>query len=150
MVTTHTNSGTVPGTRTRFDAGDLEIEVEWLQRDVSGGDERRTFRKWVATKADAQTGAVADPGPAAGKVYTFNSTQLRAIEGKTGIEMQLQLPVGGVPLQQARPARAVVQATMKKIRNIICRKQQQYATPPAQLWEITAASERLILDICCR
>ena len=74
VVTTHTNSGTVPGTHTRFDAGDLEIEVEWLQRDVSGGDERRTFRKWVATKADVQTGAVADPGPVAGETYTFNST----------------------------------------------------------------------------
>jgi hypothetical protein len=23
----------------------IEIDVEWLQRDVSGGDERRTFRK---------------------------------------------------------------------------------------------------------
>ena len=32
--------------RTRYDAGDVEIEVEWFQRDVSGGDERRIFRSW--------------------------------------------------------------------------------------------------------
>ena len=127
-----------------YGKGDAEVEVEWFQRDMSGGDERRIFRRWAA---DAETG---DAGPVEGEVYTFNSTQLRAIEGKTGIEMQLQLPVGGVPLKQVQPARAVAQAAMKKIRNIVCRKQQQHATPPAQLWEIPAASERLILDICCR
>lgn len=44
VVKTHTSSGTVPGTRVRYDAGDLEIEIEWLQRDVSGDDERRTFQ----------------------------------------------------------------------------------------------------------
>ena len=32
--------------RTRYDAGDVQIEVEWFQRDVSGGDERRIFRSW--------------------------------------------------------------------------------------------------------
>ena len=26
-----------------LDPGDLEIAVEWFQRDVSGGDERRIF-----------------------------------------------------------------------------------------------------------
>ena len=29
--------------RTWYDAGDIEITVEWFQRDVSGGDERRIF-----------------------------------------------------------------------------------------------------------
>ena len=48
MVKTHTESGNVPGTRVRYDKGDLEIEVKWLTRDVSGGDERRVFRNWVA------------------------------------------------------------------------------------------------------
>ena len=80
-VKTHTESGSVPGTggRLRFDPGDLEIEVEWLQRDVSGGDERRTFCKWEATTANAAAGVVADPGPVAGQTYTFNSTELRAV-----------------------------------------------------------------------
>ena len=76
---------------------------------------------------------------------TFNSTQLRAIN----IEMLLP-PVGGVPLQNVRPARAMAQAAMKKIRSIVCGKQAQCATPPAQLWEISAGSERLILGACCR
>ena len=31
-----------------LDPGDLEIAVEWFQRDVSGGDERRIFRAWAA------------------------------------------------------------------------------------------------------
>ena len=31
VVTRHKESGTVPGTRTRFDPGDLEIEVEWCK-----------------------------------------------------------------------------------------------------------------------
>ena len=52
VVDRHTLSGTVPGTRTHYDAGDLEVEVEWMQRDVSGGDERRTFRAWVARAAE--------------------------------------------------------------------------------------------------
>ena len=81
-----------------------------------------------------------------GEAYTFNSTQLRAIN----IEMQLLPPVGGVPLQSVRPARAMAQAAMKKIRSIVCGKQAQCATPPAQLWEISAGSEQVILGACCR
>ena len=46
---------------------------------MSGGDERRTFRKWEATTANAETGALADPGPVSGETYTFNSTELRAV-----------------------------------------------------------------------
>ena len=64
-----------------------------------------------------------------GEVYTFNSTQLRAIN----IEMQLLPPVGGVPLRQVRPSRAKAQAAMAKVRSILYRKQQQCSTPPAQL-----------------
>ena len=116
------------------------MEVEWFERDVSGGDERRIFRRWAA---GAET---SDAGPVEGQAYTFNSTQLRAIN----IEMQLQQPVGGVPLREVRPARGTAQVAMKKIRNILYQKQQQCATPPAQLWEISAGSERLILDCCCR
>ena len=59
---THTASGTVLGTRVRYDKGDLEIEIEpWLQRDVSGGDERRTFRTWAATPGDEEAGLAAEP-----------------------------------------------------------------------------------------
>ena len=91
----HTSGGTVPGTRTRYDAGDFEIEVDpWLQRDVSGGDERRTFRTWHATPADVEVGIVADAGPVVGVVYTFNSTELRAV----GLELEPVAPVGGAPL----------------------------------------------------
>ena len=40
--------GSVAGTggRVRYDPGDMEIEVEWFDRDVSGGDERRIFKAW--------------------------------------------------------------------------------------------------------
>ena len=76
---THFASGVVPGTRTRYDAGDIEVEVEWMQRDVSGGDERRTFRGWEATPTNTEAGPSADAGPIAGKSYTFNSTELRAV-----------------------------------------------------------------------
>ena len=31
------------GGRVRYDVGDMEIEVQWYQRDISGGDERRIF-----------------------------------------------------------------------------------------------------------
>ena len=58
-------------------------QVEWFQRDVSGGEERRVFKSWAA---DGEAG---DVGPAAGEVYTFNSTELRMIN----VEMQLVPPV---------------------------------------------------------
>ena len=77
---THTVAGHVPNhPRVRYDKGDLEIQIEpWLQRDVSGGDERRTFRTWERTSADEEAGIAADPGPVTGTVYTINSTELRA------------------------------------------------------------------------
>ena len=63
VVKTHTESGYLPGGRLRYDRGDLEIEVEpWLTRDVSGGDERRVFRSWVATSAGEAAGQTADAG----------------------------------------------------------------------------------------
>ena len=79
----------------RYNKGDLEIEIEpWLTRDVSGGDERRVFRNWAATSADEPAGQAADPGPVAGRVYTVNSTELRAVD----ITLQPVGLVGGVPL----------------------------------------------------
>jgi hypothetical protein len=46
IVKTHTVSGTVQGAgRARYGRGDLEIEVEWLDR-TSDDSERRTFELW--------------------------------------------------------------------------------------------------------
>ena len=44
--------------RVRYDAGDAEVEVEWFQRDISGGEERRIFKSWAADK-EAEENAVA-------------------------------------------------------------------------------------------
>ena len=148
VVTTHTDSGTVPGTRTRFDAGDLEIEVEWLQRDASGGDERRTFRKWEATKADPTTGAVADPGPMAGKIYTFNSTELRAVS----LVLEPVGPVGGAPLgvvaRVRRAAAAAGDAARRRLPGVAQAVHQQLAPAPRELSVISSADENLILGNC--
>ena len=80
----------------RYDVGDMEIEIEWFQRDISGGDERCIFRAWRRI-VDAD-GKVVDPGPVEGKKYTFNSTELCMIN----VEMQLVPPVGGVVLDVVR------------------------------------------------
>ena len=45
MVKVHTTAGSHG--RVRYDAGDLEVAVEWFMRDVSGGDERRIFKAWT-------------------------------------------------------------------------------------------------------
>jgi len=66
------------------------------------------------------------------------------------VEMVLVPPVGGVPLADVRPARSAAQRARGLIRGIVNRVQQVAALPPEQLWEITAGSERLILDWCCR
>ena len=86
----------MPGdSRLRFTKDDFVIQIEpWLQRDVSGGDERRTFRTWERTSADEEAGLAADPGPVAGQVYTVNSTELRAV----GLTLEPVAPVGGAPL----------------------------------------------------
>jgi len=136
---------TAPGSqgRMRFDAGDLEIEVEWFHRDISGGDERRVFKRWAA---DVEAG---DEGPQEGTSYTFNSTELRALD----LKMQPVPPVGGVPLevvrQEARPQRAAAQVAMQLVRNIVFSAHQQRAAPPEQLWEIPAGEENAILLHCC-
>lgn len=149
VVKTHDESGTVPGSRTRFDAGDLEIEVDpWLQRDVSGGDERRTFRTWAATATHA--GVAADPGPVAGETYTFNSTELRAV----GLELEPVAPVGGAPLGVvARVRRAAATAGDAARRRIhvpgVAQAVHNVVAPaPQALWTISAADENVILGNC--
>ena len=119
--------------RVRYDAGDLEIEVDWYCRDISGGDERRVFKNWEGV---------------CGKSYSFNSTELRAIN----LEMQPLPPVGGVPLEVVRrqPSRAAAGRAMGHIRGILRCVRQEHADPPEQLWELSAASEGRVLLCCCR
>ena len=129
--------------RTRYGPGDMQIAVEWFNRDISGGDERRIFRRWAR---DESTG---DPGPEESTKYTFNSTQLRMLD----VKMQLVLPLGGVPLevvrQEARPVRAAAQAAVQHVRNILFSAHRQRTQPPEQLWEIPPSEESVILLHCC-
>jgi len=118
--------------RVRYDVGDLEIAVEWFQRDVSGGDERRIFKQWTSpTEPD--------------KTFTFNSTELRAID----VRMQLVPPLGGVPLDVVRrpPARGAANQARTNWRavGIVRRVHEERATPPEQLWEVPAGEEIAIL-----
>jgi hypothetical protein len=147
VVKTHEAAGTVAGTRLRYDKGDLEIEIEpWLTRDVSGGDERRVFRKWMAT--DAEAGGVADPGPEAGRVYTVNSTELRAVD----IALQPVGVVGGAPLgvvaRERRHAAVACDARRRSLPGVAQLVHQVIAALPRELWEISAADENLILSNC--
>ena len=129
--------------RTRYGPGDMEIEVQWFHRDISGGDERRIFRRWVA---DEEAG---DQGPEEGTKYTFNSVELRAID----VKMQPVLPLGGVPLetvaQEVRPQRSAAAAAVEHIRNILFTAHRHRAQPAEQLWEIPAGEESAILLHCC-
>lgn len=108
VVKVYTEPGSVAGTagRARYDAGDCEIAVQWFQRDVSGGSERRTFKVWAA---DEEAG---DAGPVDGETYTFNSTELRLINtpsasaGAIQLEMRPLPPVGGAPLNIVQRASA--------------------------------------------
>lgn len=151
LVKTHAAEGTVPGTRLRYDAGDLEIQIEpWLQRDVSGGDQRRTFRTWAATAADEEAELpAADPGPVAGKVYTVNSTELRAIN----LKLEPVAPPGGAPLgvvARVRRAAAVACDASRRTLPGVARAVHQavQAPPPSELWTISAADENNILSHC--
>ena len=140
--------------RVRYDKGYCEIEVEWCQRDESGGDERRIFKVWTADpKAN-------DPGPQPWVTYSFNSTELRLIsnpEAATGAAIQLEMqplpPVGGVPLDVAqlgatRSSARVANQVRPNYRNVVCAKTTVHADPPKQMWEISSGSERAVLDNC--
>ena len=124
-------AGAVPGThgRVRYDVGDMEMEVEWFQRDISGGDERRIFTSWKRI-VDAD-GKVVDEGPVAGHKYTFNSSELRMIN----VEMQLVPPVGGVALDVVRRGtpRAAGLVARQNWQGVARRVQTQRADPPEQL-----------------
>ena len=145
-------AGSVEGTggRVRYDAGDCEIAIEWFQRDVSGGDERRTFKAWVADTATD------DAGPLTGHTYTFNSTELRLISTPStsagaamALEMRALPPVGGVPLHTvARSCARLASQPRPNYRNVVYQVHETRADPVEQMWEITTGSERVILDNC--
>ena len=115
---------------------------------MSGGDERRTFRKWEATKADPTTGAVANLGPVAGKVYTFNSTELRAV----GLTLEPVGPVGGAPLgvvaRVRRAAAAAGDAARRRLPGVAQAVHPQLAPAPRELSVISPADENVILANC--
>eukprot|EP00327_Prymnesium_parvum_P000927 CAMPEP_0182838076 /NCGR_PEP_ID=MMETSP0006_2-20121128/23096_1 /TAXON_ID=97485 /ORGANISM="Prymnesium parvum, Strain Texoma1" /LENGTH=208 /DNA_ID=CAMNT_0024967047 /DNA_START=353 /DNA_END=979 /DNA_ORIENTATION=- len=121
----HTERGTVG--RNRYDAGDVEFAVQWYERDISGGDERRIFTQgMIKEKAD-----------------TFNSTELRAIH----VPMQLIPPVGGVPLDVValRLPRRAASRCHPHVRTAL---HAQHAEPPNTRWEILSGDERHVLDWC--
>lgn len=146
-IKVYTEAGSVD--RVRYDAGDAEVTVEWFERDLSGGDERRIFKRWNTANADQQK-------------HTFNSTELRAIN----VSMQLIPPLGGVPLNvvqhEARPARraAAKQADVHRVqqqtnplranpRGLTSVVHKHRAMPEDQLWEIPTGDESRILEFCC-
>ena len=132
--------------RVRYDKGDVEFAVVWYHRDISGGHERRIFKRW---EANAQA---KDPGPELGRTYTFNSTELRMID----VEMRPRPPIGGAPLnvvqREARPARAAAQQGIDRRRQnatgIVYQVQEQRAELRTQLWEVSEGSEGRILLHC--
>ena len=83
-----------------------------------------------------------------GKVYTFNSTELRAIGDD--IEMR-PLGVGGAPLDvvqreaRAVPVRAAAQRAdeARRVNGLVYRAQAQRAPPPEQLLELSQGSFHL-------
>lgn len=163
IIKVYKEGGSVVGSggRVRYDKEDCEIAVEWFQRDVSGGDERRTFIKWKRV-VDAD-GNVVEAGPVEGHEYSFNSTELRLISnpstaaGSAGdavrLEMQALPPVGGAPLNEVqrgatRSSGRIAGQPHPNYRNVVFQKTTTRADPPEQLWEISTGSERAVLDNC--
>ena len=66
---THTEAG---GGRVRFAPGDVEFAVEWYQRDISGGDQRRIFKQWAR---DEEAG---DEGPKKDQICMLLCSRLSA------------------------------------------------------------------------
>mmetsp|Transcript_48538 Transcript_48538/g.96749 ORF Transcript_48538/g.96749 Transcript_48538/m.96749 type:complete len:157 (+) Transcript_48538:741-1211(+) len=150
------SAGSVAGTggRVRCDVGDFEIPVEWFQRDISGGDEQRTFKAWAANEATNNA------GPVAGETYTFKSTELRLISTETSIpggavqlEMRALPPIGGATLNTVQHTAVCASSRLSQVarpdyRNVTYRVHAQCADPPEQPWEISTGSERAALDNC--
>lgn len=125
--------------------------MEWFERDISGGEERRIFRARTS-----EGNAVGNTGQ---EQHTFNSTELRLIcnpggtPGSIQLQMQPIAPMGGTELGiiqhlARRASGRLAQVTRPNYRNITYAVHQIRAEAPEQLWEISAASERVILDNC--
>lgn len=149
IVREHTQGGTILGTggRVRYDVGDLEVEVLWYERDVSGGDERRTF----IARSDIQTDD--EEAPPDRVKYTFNSSELRLIK----VNMRPVEPLPGPQLQTIATRLARVRQQVERlgqyapthISGVVRAVHTQRATPPMQLWTIDSCDENLILGYCC-
>lgn len=140
----HTTPGSVVGTggRVRYDAGDCEIAVDWYERDETDHERRTLF--FLRTTQEGQT-------------YTFNSTELRLISNPFGqcanagihLDMIRIPPVGEVPLGTVqRNSSRLAGLQRPNYRGVTYRVQNVRAETPHQMWEISAASERVILDHC--
>ena len=163
-------SGREIGDASRYDPGDMEIEVEWFDRDVSGGDERRIFKAWRpgADTTPAAAAAVGRGGSGGGgrgrgggrrggrgAAEAGAAAEGAAPEGPAvltfnsselrmiNVEMQLVAPLGGGAALDVvrRSGRVALQGISRRV-------QTQRADPPDQLWEIPTGNERLILDRC--
>lgn len=140
----HTVSGYVVGTggRVRYDAGDLEIEVIWYERDISGGDDRRTF---IRMQTHASSSAVTNEGSP--PKYTFNSMELRHIF----VKMEEVPPVGGSTTVSQRLTRVPRHPARfgQSIRGVLQVVHAPRVQLPLQLWSIPTSEENLILSYCC-
>jgi hypothetical protein len=142
------------GSRTRYNVGgDLEIEIDpWLQRDVSGGDERSTFRSWEATLADDAAGfAAAGPGLLAGRVYIVAPSGIRRSYGRWASSWSPWRRWVGAPLGVVARVRrtAAVAAEARRLQGVTTAVHAEVAVPPLrELWTISSADENLILGYC--
>ena len=133
----HAESGSVSSVtnrRERYDVGDIEFAVEWYERDISGGDERRILKR-EHTDREMESGN-----------YTFNSSELRAIN----IEMTRVSGVGvALNVIQRQSTRGAAVHAQQRFRHILRPVTEVRAAPPDTLWEISPGSESLILQWCC-
>ena len=120
----HKEMGSVPGTggRERFDKGDLKLRVIWFQREAADM-ERRTFSVWTGACPDTE--------------YSFNSSELRAIDFSDDMVPDRQLQLGNIS-SRVRMRRGVV-ASVHTVR----------AEPPGVKYVISCAQENAILCNCC-
>lgn len=111
----------------------MEIEIEWFDRHISGGEDRRIFKRERHRSEDGVE-----------ITHTFNSKELRAVD----VKMQLVPPIGGVR-NESRPRRQSADAAAHSWRNILYAAHRQHAPHMDQLWEISEGEESYILDHCC-
>ena len=89
------------------------------------------------------------PGPVLGRVYTVNSTELRAVD----LVLEPVGPVGGAPLgvvaRVRRSAAVAGDAARRRLPGVAqALPQDVLAPPPRELWILSAADENVILSNC--